>query len=499
MQMKVVNDLSRSGTWGGEECIVALAEVYKCNVRVIWEDGPVRCITPTSMKPDNQITIVYRKINGQRVHYDSFLCFENMELDLTRDAGCYAGTAAINEPIDLDSEPEAAPDNTQAFVSPITHESSQYAISNHRPASNATACTSTLQPEWSAFKIGSWNVRGCNESKKREAIDDHLYSMRFGLVALQETKLSMRTCDTRHYKWVLREGNGTNRNARRLAFLVHPSYLPSIAKVTELSTNILMLEVQQQSSRTTFINVHIPASGHAEFNILCDFVTTHTGSKGIILGDFNAHLGVHDLTLSDRTYVGPRLHHDLWNDNGEELKTLMHLGHFAAKNTWSKYPSVLTTWTNSKWSSQIDHLLCNSTSISFHRVIATWVHTVATDHALLSAELIVRNKDDKPRKKKSTKPLSTNPAKRRFIDLNWDIGKVLNPDHAKKYYESVAIGSTAVIESHPPCSDSVPTRLWHRKRCYNKPHTPPYPADRPSRLAPYPQRRSSIIKQGHFW
>lgn len=251
-----------------------------------------------------------------------------------------------------------------------------------------------------------------------------------------------------------------------MAFLVHLAYTSMIRKIYNASENILALEMSHENSLIMFLNVHMPQGDDAvQFDKLRDFTMLHNASDIIMLGDFNAHLGMHDLTGRDKVFIGPMLYHDHCNDNGEELKHLLHLGHFSVKNTWSKSPSLLTTWTNKPVSSQIDHLLCNAPLIRFRRIYAIWVHTVPTDHAFLSAEIQLPKPPSEQMKRKSD--VTPPPSKRMKNEqgMRWDVGKLQDIKCVEEYRSALTIGSTALIELTVNGDDLVvnePIGLWTR-------------------------------------
>ncbi len=80
----------------------------------------------------------------------------------------------------------------------------------------------------------------------------------------------------------------------------------------------------------------------------------------ILLVDFNAHIGKFDLTSNDKRYIGQNLLrvHDQCNDNGEDLKHLIHIGKLHMINTWKRSTTLEYTWANKTSKSQIDHILC---------------------------------------------------------------------------------------------------------------------------------------------
>lgn len=181
---------------------------------------------------------------------------------------------------------------------------------------------SSLRNIWPNLKLGTWNIRGCNTPNKRKNIDEYLSMQQFGLIALQETKLTCRTCDTKHYKWILGKDNNQSRTSRGLAFLIHTSCQHLIHAITKVTYNILACEVQNAGDIIIVVNVHIPQGpdGVKEFDSLKRYASSHSNTRMIILGDFNAQIGQRDLTADDYEYIGPNLYHEICNDNGDELK-----------------------------------------------------------------------------------------------------------------------------------------------------------------------------------
>lgn len=196
--------LSSEGIWGGTECLVALSNLYHRDIRTIWEHGPSTCIRTVGTSDADLITLVYRKSGQQWIHYDSFLCFERTRFS----TGLVNSTATVDLTTDASS---TAPPLSQfsrtapAVLQKSTPSGSSHILSSHCPGVYAAIRTNitSLRNVWPLFKICTWNVRGANSLVKRVAIDDHLSMLQFGIIALQETKLVSRTCDTGHYKWVL--------------------------------------------------------------------------------------------------------------------------------------------------------------------------------------------------------------------------------------------------------------------------------------------------------
>lgn len=163
-----------------------------------------------------------------------------------------------------------------------------------------------------------------------------------------------------------------------------------------------ILDILVEDFIITVINVHIPdvRSKPPAFQNLFKFSSKQFASRMVIVGDFNAHIWKLDLTPSDRRFIGHNLLHDYCNENGFDLKNLIHGGGFSVKNTWASNLSLRYTWSNSRSISQIDHLLCNSEDVLFRNMSEVWVSSVHTNHKFLSATLTIRHKQTATNRKR---------------------------------------------------------------------------------------------------
>lgn len=170
----------------------------------------------------------------------------------------------------------------------------------------------------------------------------------------------------------------------------------------------------------------------------------------IILGDFNAQIGSRDLTDIDHQFIGPNLYNDICNDNGEELKQLVHANSLSDKNKWCKSPSVQITWSNNKYHSQIDHILCNSPTIKFRQIFGNRIHLVSTNHKLISTDIYIADDRNEKQFKRNGSPIQPPSAKRQYnlnTSAKWDIQLLAISDYRLKYQTELAIGSRALLSS----------------------------------------------------
>lgn len=474
----VLQNLQLDGFWGGEETITAVMEIFNVSIKIFYQNDMTQELSPISHTPTKQLRLFFRLRSGSRNvynHYDSILSevaiytnnlaipINGIEIDLTNEG---------NETASTTKKEKTLIQEKSQHQNQLSHETNK--ISSQQMAKSASIDLSITahSPNWPNIKIGTWNVRGCNEEVKRRNMDEYISMRCFDLVAVQETKLATRTCDTNHYKWLLGPFCDSPRTARGLAFLIHINMVHLVTSIEAVSHNILACKISKEQMTLVFINVHMPqgSDGSMEFNSLKHYISKIKCNKTIILGDFNGHIGSHDLTVGDRNYIGPNLHHDICNDNGDELKHLLHYGEFSVKNTWGTSPSLTTTWSNSQYASQIDHMLCNTSTIQFREMNATWIHSVNTDHKLLAANLHVFEDTPSTRmRKRHSDTINPTPTKTNRIHnrtTRWDPSLLLSDtQRLNNYQKELTIGALAIAsieEGQYTHARSAPAMLWKR-------------------------------------
>lgn len=130
-----------------------------------------------------------------------------------------------------------------------------------------------------------------------------------------------------------------------------------MTKMNRVSGNLMHISMEWRGTQVHIINVYMPSDGSpaGDFTALCKYVLQLDSTEIILMGDFNAHVGFKDRIASDSLYVDNNLLHDVCNDNGLDLKNLLHLTKFKLKNSFEKSNTLLNTWKNGNKTSQIDH------------------------------------------------------------------------------------------------------------------------------------------------
>lgn len=96
------------------------------------------------------------------------------------------------------------------------------------------------------------------------------------------------------------------------------------------SGNIFHLSLEWQGEIAHLIYVYMPSDDTSSSNFidLCAYILHLNYANVILLIDFNAHVGYSDKTVSDYLFIGNNLFHSKSNDNGVDLKNLIHVTKF---------------------------------------------------------------------------------------------------------------------------------------------------------------------------
>lgn len=259
---------SKTNGLGGTESLTAISDLYRCTILTIWENGTTTKIVGNESIESNQLRIVYRKAGRGWIHYDSFLCSEGISLKGITSASGYV----VNEPptivessmhsecpVDMDCDCSVIETERQTLQKVIidadtdmchepSHASESHAVPilddmqrdcvlpgprtcNPRQISGMSGIANVSKQ----LKLGCWNIRGGSSEGKRNMIDAHLSAFQFGIVCIQESKMSSVECATTHYQWILGMGEGKDRVYRGVAILVHLSCIHLIMKVHNVS------------------------------------------------------------------------------------------------------------------------------------------------------------------------------------------------------------------------------------------------------------------------
>lgn len=171
-----LNHLAKPIVWGGIEIILATSDIYGCEIRTIWENGGTSKVASIRNAGVAPITIVHRKGGTGWNHYDSFLCDTSISFSSNSND---KSTCADNgsQYVDLVSTVDGTDDIASCGIS----------TQNLNSTPIVPVSITSHQSSWPNLRVGTWNVRGCNNYEKRKKMDEYLSITRFDVVAIQET------------------------------------------------------------------------------------------------------------------------------------------------------------------------------------------------------------------------------------------------------------------------------------------------------------------------
>lgn len=409
--------LEHEREWGGEESIAATSEVFNCRIDVYHEEGPIIKYNEPGVV-NRTLRIAYRiagsrSRNVMRNHYDSVVQILKNRVQ-------------NNDCVML-------PDNSENDYRPPlpqVHAWQRNNMPNESQISMRTT-TSSIEPQQSQLvdtartelKVASWNVRGCSDRAKQEALDLCFSLKGYAIIALQETRMAGCSIDTQHYHWfnvnndtVLRDrvGGGT-------AVLINKNLYEQHC-FKKISNNSCSFLCKVFKDPIVFISTYIRSAEvttNNEFDNLTNYVSGLPESlrnRIIIAGDMNARLGKNDLAEDDREYIGRNLYHNDCNANGIELKTMLHCLKMRNYISLSRSKSVNYTWANRITSSQIDHILMSRMKdLLFPDVKAFFHPTLISDHKLLECMLKTKRQSNNNEQQTRSAP---HPTKKFKLDID---------------------------------------------------------------------------------
>lgn len=157
--------LEKGNMWGGEETIVAVSELWRCKIEVYEEEGPVSSYNDSGVA-HKLLRIAFRKNLGSRSsrnHYDSVV----QKFAMNRYVYAEGTDSQGQEPSSEGTEERLQPAVSQIGSWQQRARQGESQISAHSlPVEQPVGEKDRAEK----IKFASWNVRGCSDAEKREAL-----------------------------------------------------------------------------------------------------------------------------------------------------------------------------------------------------------------------------------------------------------------------------------------------------------------------------------------
>ncbi|XP_058449213.1 uncharacterized protein LOC131429181 [Malaya genurostris] len=226
------------------------------------------------------------------------------------------------------------------------------------------------------------------------------------IAVLQEVNANAQKISTKNYEWNI--AVESQNKSRGLAVLIKKNSDIRLKGLQQYGKAILSAKIQTtENQELIIINVHGPNKGAGSFfNRLGQLIDKDfIRENAIILGDWNAQIGIGSLTAEDSTVIGKELGFEKDNENGEEFKMFLHIHKM---NNISSRIGVNTkvTWWRGQNKSQIDHVVKATQGAVCFRFIKGFKTKLNTDHKLIVTEIVVNKPKEMIRAKKGTKRMN---------------------------------------------------------------------------------------------
>ncbi|PIK42832.1 hypothetical protein BSL78_20302 [Apostichopus japonicus] len=260
--------------------------------------------------------------------------------------------------------------------------------------------------------ICTYNVRTLRTEEDLEALLDEIVNIKWHIIGLAETRRPGNLIKTPQGGHTLFTTSATSRSCNGVGFLVHKDIAQNISEYKEISDRIATLKLQINKKHTLrVIQVYAPTSSHDEievedfYNDLDQIMSTDTSSFAILMGDFNAKVGLRRST--DEKGIGAYGIGDR-NERGDRLMEFVASRDLVIGNTLFKKP-INNYWTwespNGRTHNVIDFILCD------HRRLVMDVGTIpkvdtGSDHRFVRAKVRINKKFERMRMIKKGKSRS---------------------------------------------------------------------------------------------
>ena len=279
--------------------------------------------------------------------------------------------------------------------------------------------------------MGTWNVRTLiREGALQETIRE-MEKEGLAILALQEIRWKGQGEHSKNGHTLYFSGTNDNSSKYGTGFLVNNQLKKSILGFYPINERMCKLKIKSRFNNLSIINVYAPTEDSEDnekelmYNLLeeeCNGISTY--DTKIIMGDFNAKIGVEDFT---KTIAGQHSLHKTTSENGLRMCQLASACGLYIISTHFEHKDIHKgTWIipGTNRANQIDHILISKNRISSIRdVHVCRSRTVDSDHFLVKTYL----------RQKITNAHTNNTYK----TLKYDTSKLKDPNTSEKFREMV--------------------------------------------------------------
>ena len=258
-------------------------------------------------------------------------------------------------------------------------------------------CNFKLKIQNYNLKIGTYNARTLSSDSRIVELEHELSRIKFDVIGICETRIKGEGCTTLSNSGHNLYYKGGDTCHRGVGFVVHRKIAGNITSFTAKSDRVAKITLKINCRyHLDIIQAYLPTTSHTDEEVeeiyeeLDDLITSSKAHYKIIMGDFNAKVGMGlPEESSTRQYgLGER------NSRGECLVNFSERHNLKIMNTFFK-KKLHRRWTwispNSTTKNEIDYILTNRPQ-TFKDVSVINSFNTGSDHRLVRASLLINTK-----------------------------------------------------------------------------------------------------------
>ena len=266
------------------------------------------------------------------------------------------------------------------------------------------------------INIATYNTRTLNNPADLDRLLEEVENLKWEVIGLCETKKSGEgLTELPDGTWLYESGKTEEMpQAKGMAFLVNRKFTDYIEKFETHTDRIISCKIKLEKESIHLVQVYAPTTSYEEEEIekfyedLEKAIHTSPSYYTIIMGDFNAKIGIKDEKEEIRG-MGP---HGIGtrNERGERLINFTEGNRFYITNTlFKKAKKRYWTWEspNGEYRNQIDFILSSDRRIIQDCSVITSVD-IGSDHRMLRAKIKINRRLKRLKRIKRQKPLKIN-------------------------------------------------------------------------------------------
>ena len=246
------------------------------------------------------------------------------------------------------------------------------------------------------LSIGTYNARSLSSDDRFIEFEDELTKINFDIIGISETRRKEEGCLTLNntgHRFYYKGGNTCNNG---VGFVVHKNIVDNITSFKGVSDRVAQLTIRiNNKHHLNIIQVYLPTSSYSDEEVdavyedIDSLITNSKAHYNIVMGDFNAKVGIGDPMESSTGKFGSGIR----NSRGDTLINFAERHQLKILNTFfKKKPNRRWTWIapNGSTKNEIDFILTDKPQTVTDVSVLNKFNT-GSDHRMVRASLNINS------------------------------------------------------------------------------------------------------------